>query len=465
MLSHALGLALGLVPGPASPSIAASGGERLEAPALLVRAERIYVRPDEVLEDAALLIQRDRIVAIGRELALPEGAREIRGKVACAGFVDAWSAFGLEADAATDERTNAGTRTVDGIDPYLDPRLRLQLLEAGITALRLQAGSNSRHAGLGAFVRNAPELALQDMVMLPDCCVAASVGLSRGGRGQDPFDRLAELDRLAGALGDARSYLEDKIEYRFELEEWDKAIAAKEKELQDGFKKAQKDREKEQKEAEENDKEFKEKRYKEDKRPRPPRFDEEKEVLARVVNGELPLVVEVHRAAELRGLLAATEPFDRLRLVIAGATEAAGLASEIARRRIPVIVWPAPHGALLSGGQPRPDELAEADPALAAELEAAGVEVLLGSGGSFPSGTRDLPLMASLAVGYGLEREAALAALTSRPARVLDVADRLGTLERGKLADVLVLDGEPLESNTRVQYVITGGEVVVEPGH
>jgi imidazolonepropionase-like amidohydrolase len=470
VLSSALGIALGLAAGatpvspPPSPCPAVALAQETAAPPppLLVRAERLYLRPDEVLEDAAVLIQDGLIVAVGPGLVAPKGARELSGKVVCAGFVDAWSVFGLEPDSATDERTDAATRTTDGIDPYLDRRLKLEVLEAGVTGYRLQVGTNSRQAGIGAFLRNHPDLPPEEAVLSADCCVSASIGLTRGGRGQDVFDRLAELDRLAGALKDASSYLEDRTEYRFELEEWEKAIAKQEKELQEGFKKAQKDREKEQKEAEEKEKEFKDKKYKEDKRPKPPRYDPEKEVLARVVAGELPLVVEVHRAAELRGLLEATASFDRLRLVIAGGTEAVAVAQELVERRIPVIVWPAPHGKELSSGQARPLEYRFADPALAGQLEEAGVEVLFGSGGAFPSSTRELPLMASLAVGFGLDAQAALAALTTRPARVLDVSDRVGTLERGMEADLLVLDGEPLASMTRVQYVISGGQVVVD---
>jgi imidazolonepropionase-like amidohydrolase len=466
VLSSALGVALclsALAPAVSLAQPRPGGSQEGEAPPpVLVRAERLIVRPGEVVENGAVLIQDGRIVAVGKGLTAPEGARELEGRVVCAGFVDAWSVFGLEPDSATDERTDMATRTVDGVDPYLDRRLKLAVLGSGVTGYRLQVGTNARNAGIGAFVRNHPDQAPETAVLLEDCCVAASVGLTRGGRAQDVFDRLGEVDRLVGALNDASGYLQDKIEYRYELEAWQKAIAAQEKELEEGFKKAQKDREKEEAEAKEKGKEFKEKKHKEDKRPKPPRYDAEKEVLARVVAGELPLVVEVHRAAELRGLLEGTASFDRLRLVVAGGTEAAAVAEELAERRVPVIVWPSPHGELLANGQPRPDEFDGADPGLAAQLEAAGVEVILGSGGAFPSGTGALPLMASLAVGYGLDPTAALAALTTRPARALDVADRIGTLEAGKQADVLVLDGEPLASTTRVRFVICDGQVVVE---
>jgi imidazolonepropionase-like amidohydrolase len=466
VLSLALGLALGFAPG-AAPSVSALSAAGQEpaataAPDLFVKARRVIVRPGEELADAAVLVRNGRIVAVGANLAAPEGARTLEGDVVCAGFLDPWSVFGIEPEAANDERANAATRSIDSIDPYLDARLLQQLAEAGVTGYRLQAGGSARFGGIGAFVRLHPGVPRDESVVLEDCCVAASVGITRGERGQDVFDRVAELDRLVGALSDAQSYLQDKVEHRHELEQWEKDIAAKQKELEEGFKKAQKDREKEEADAKEKGKEFKDKKYKEDRRPRAPRFDPEKEALARCMNGELPLIVEAHGAAELRGLLAGTKDFDRLRLVIAGGTEALTVADELAERQIPVIVWPAPQGRLQDSGAPARIELVSADPSLAGALEERGVEVLIGSGGAFPSATRDLAYLAALAVGHGLEREAALAALTTRPARVLDVADRVGSLEAGKQADVLVLSGDPLSTTTRVLFVVSGGDLVYD---
>ena len=72
-------------------------------------------------------------------------------------------------------------------------------------------------------------------------------------------------------------------------------------------------------------------------------------------------------------------------------------------------------------------------------------------------------LVIPLTAGHGLDAEKALAAITTLPARAFDCAGRLGALRRGAEADLVVLDGEPLESTSRVQYVVSGGEVVLEP--
>jgi imidazolonepropionase-like amidohydrolase len=74
-----------------------------------------------------------------------------------------------------------------------------------------------------------------------------------------------------------------------------------------------------------------------------------------------------------------------------------------------------------------------------------------------------LPLLASLAIGNGLDRDKAFDALTLGAARAFDAGDRLGSLEPGKDAEILVLEGEPLAADARVRYVISSGRVVLEP--
>ena len=417
---------------------------------LVVRAKSLIVRPGEVVENGVLVIEGERILAAGADVSVPEGARELSAEVACAGFVDGWSTLLLDPGSARDLGTAASTRTLDGVDPYRAPYRIDEALGAGVTTARLQAGFSANVGGVGAVVATSTGA---PVVLREDACLAVSVGITRGNRSGDVFDRVGEVDRLVGMLEKGRTYRENHVEYRHELEEWEKAIAEARKELEDDFKKAKKKRDKEIEEAKEKGKEFKEEKYKEDKKPKKPKSDPNSDVLAQVVNGELPLVVEVHRVPELRSLLEKTAPFDRLRMVLAGCSEAHVFAEEIAERRLPVLLWP-------TADPGSRDEFDGYDPTLAGKLAEAGVEVLFGSGGQ--SSSRDLRLLASQAVGFGLDREAALHALTLGPARAFDVAGHVGTLERGKHADVLLLNGDPLSSTSRVQTVISRGRVVVE---
>ncbi len=420
--------------------------------AIVIRAQRMIVRPGEELANGMLVIERGVISALGTDLPIPEGARVIEGAVACAGFVDAWSSLGLDPLSAEDSASTPATRTIDALDPWSVPTSRREALQAGVTAARLQIGRNAPMAGIGALVHT--EEGPKPAVVLEDACLAGSIGLSRGGRATDVFDRLAEVDRLVGALEKGRRYRESQVGHQKELAEWLAAIAEKVTELEKDFKKAKKDREKAQADAKEKEKDFKEEKYKEDKKPRKVRKDPDDEALARAADGEIPLVVEVHRGGEIRRLLEKTKPFDRLRLVIAGGTEALPFAEELVERSIPVLLWPRPMGL------GRPDEYQEHDPALAGALARAGVRVLIGSGGGDDS--RDLRFLAALAVGHGMEREAALAAITTVPAQVFDAADRLGALELGRSGDVLVLDGDPLDSSAQLRFVVARGQVVLQ---
>ncbi len=426
-------------------------------PAVLIRAERLIVRPGHVLTNVAVLVRGGVIVAVGPDLTAPEGATEIQGAVVCAGFIDAWSSMGISTDGRDVRlRTDAATRTLNAVDPYGSAHDRDAALRAGVLAVRSQIAEGAAICGVGVVLSLGPGTALDEMVVLEDAVVAAAVGVSQSSRATDVFDRIAQVDKLVGLIRAGLDYRLDHVEYRHDLAEWQEAIAKKEKELEKDFKKAKKARAKDVEKAEETGKEFKEKKYKEDKQPKVPKFDADKEVMARVANGELPLVVTVHRVAELREFLTATRSFDRLRLVIAGGTEALAVADELAARHIPVIVWPAPLGTR------RPNEFEAHDLSLAGRLAEKGVTVLLGSGGGDQA--RDLPLLASLAIGHGLDPETAFSALTWDAARAFDVADRLGSVQRGRRADLLVLDGEPLLSSTRVLYVLAGGRVVVSPG-
>jgi imidazolonepropionase-like amidohydrolase len=164
---------------------------------------------------------------------------------------------------------------------------------------------------------------------------------------------------------------------------------------------------------------------------------------------KIPIVVAVDREADIRLLI----PFARehgWNLIVAGGAEAWRAADVLAQAKVPVIVRP-------TENLPNRWELMGATLANAARLNAAGVRI------AFAQAEGDIapPLsqLAGVAVAHGLPWEQGLAAVTSNPARMWGVADRLGSLQVGYVADVVVWDGDPLETTSAPVTVIIEGIV------
>lgn len=435
----------------------------VQAPPIVVRAAKLIVRPGKTIENGLVLIRDGKIQAMGADLQVPEGATVIEGEVVCSGFMDPWSIAGLESGSAQSSDSSASAMAADVVDPYGQADILKELVAAGVLATRSQISNQANISGISVVLSTA-----NAETMLDDASLSASLGVNRGfGGGNfnfgpqtlDPIDRVGQVDRLAGQLATGKKYGDDMAKYDRDIAEWQEAIVKKEAELEKDFKKAKKARDKKVKDAEEKGEDVKDKKYKEDRRPKPPKFDAEKAAFARAINGEIPMVVTASRALEIRELLRLTEPYTRLRLILAGAQSSLLCADDLAARGIPVIVTPSPADV---GGPV--DEL-EPGLALAAELDAAGVEVLIGSGGSSALASRDLALLAALAVGHGLDREAALHSITTGPARAFDVTGHIGSIVRGKSAELIVLSGDPLASSSRVLAAISSGKVVLEAGN
>jgi imidazolonepropionase-like amidohydrolase len=174
------------------------------------------------------------------------------------------------------------------------------------------------------------------------------------------------------------------------------------------------------------------------------------EALVPVVRGELPVLVFANRAREIRNAVEFCDKHN-LRMILAGGEEAYKVKDLLRSKSIPVILRPVlslpldeddPYDQLLS--QP-------------AELAAAGVKFAFASFDN--SFARRLGQNAANAVAHGLPYEEALKAVTLYPAQIFGLADQIGTLEQGKLANVIVTNGDPLELTTDVKYLFIRGQL------
>ena len=173
--------------------------------------------------------------------------------------------------------------------------------------------------------------------------------------------------------------------------------------------------------------------------------------VAGVVRRELPLLVVADRTRAIRDSVAFAEEYG-LRLVLVSGRDAAKEAELLAEKGVPVIL-----GAVQA--LPVQEDDPYDGPFVApGALDRAGVRIAFGTFDA--SSARVLPYEAATAVAHGLDREAALRALTLGAAEILGVEDRLGSIDAGKWANLIVTDGDPLEVRTSIRHVIVRGRDV-----
>ncbi|MCC6528134.1 MAG: amidohydrolase family protein, partial [Polyangiaceae bacterium] len=173
------------------------------------------------------------------------------------------------------------------------------------------------------------------------------------------------------------------------------------------------------------------------------------ETLVRALEGTLPVVFHVDRASDILAVLALAAEY-RLVPVVASAAEGWKVAPALAAAKVPVIVYPLDHG-------PRSFAARGAREDNAALLTAAGVAVSLSTGESHNA--RKLRQEAGNAVRAGLSRRAALAAVTSQPARAFGLGERYGSLAPGHVGNAVVWSADPFELSTQALAVVVRGKL------
>jgi imidazolonepropionase-like amidohydrolase len=348
--------------------------------------------PQGTIQNGTIVIENGKVRAVGAAVPVPASARRIdaRGKIVTPGLFDSFSQIGLvEIGAvedtvethADDDRVTAAFRTVDALNPR-SMLIPVNRIEGLTRVVAAPEAGRSLIAGQGAVIDlGGPG----DYVIRPSVAMFAVLGEAGAQRsGQSRADAML---RLREALHDALDYAANRKAYdqgdrrQYSLSRLDL------------------------------------------------------EALAPVARGELPLVVTVNQAADIEATLRLGREL-KLKLILAGVAEGWRVARQIADARVPVLVNP-----LID--LPASFESLDATLENAARLHKAGVTVAFMTGEAHNS--RNIRQAAGNAVAYGLPWDAALAAMTSVPARIWGIADRYGTLEPGKDADVVIWDGDPLE--------------------
>ncbi|MCW5960830.1 MAG: amidohydrolase family protein [Pyrinomonadaceae bacterium] len=181
-------------------------------------------------------------------------------------------------------------------------------------------------------------------------------------------------------------------------------------------------------------------------------IDLKMEAMIPYLKGEKPVIFTADRERDIRGALKFADEL-KLKAIILGGAEAWKAADDLKKYNVPVIytnMWSMPLG------QDADYDSMYAGPG---KMKAAGVKFAIASGDD-GANARDLPYQAGMSAAYGLSKEDALKAVTIYPAEILGISDKMGSIETGKVANIVVTDGDLLDARTNIKYLFINGRLL-----
>ena len=380
------------------------------------------------LERGTVLVEDGRIVAVGEEIEIPAGAEvyDATGKVVMPGLIDAHCHVGLFPDGIGWEYSD-GNEMTDPITPHLraldavhpeDPAFK-ELVAAGVTTVLTGPGSGNLIGGQWVCLKTAPKPSVEQMVLLEPAGMKMALGENPkrvyGEQKKAPSTRMGNAAALRAALVDAQNYLDKWRRYEADLADYQAKV-----------------------EAEDEDAE----------KPKQPERDLKLEALGKVLRREMKARVHAHRADDMLTAIRIAEEFN-LDLTLEHATEGYKIADVLVAKGIPVTAGP----IFFSREKYELKDMTPRNPGLMAK---AGVKVAIQT--DEMSAVKYLTINAALAMREGMPEEEALKAITINPAEIIGVADRVGSLEVGKDADLVVFSGHPFDYRTVTELVLVDGQ-------
>ena len=382
-----------------------------QATDLVIEVEQLHTGSGETIEDARIVVSEGRIRRVGpaREVGDAPGARTLQARVATPGLIDAHTSAGLSglrnvaAVLDQDERTDpdqSELRALDAFDPR-DPLLRF-LLEHGVTLVQTGPGPANPIAGQAGIFRTHGRSADEMVVRFPSAMI-----FNLGETPKATYEKHRGSSTRMGTAALIRSRLEAGRHHR----------------AGGGLFRST------------------------------PTPDLGLEALGAVAEGQLPAIFTARRADDILTALRLTREFD-LDTRIAGATEGYLVRDALRDAGTGVLVGPVMERVSV----PESENASYENAALLAE---AGIPLAIRSGfEAYVPKNRLVLFEAAIAAANGLGSAAALRAITSGAAEQLGVAEDYGSIEVGKVADVVLFDADPFEYTTHVTAVIAAGEVV-----
>jgi imidazolonepropionase-like amidohydrolase len=376
----------------------------LLAQTVAITGGTVYPVSGPKIDNATVLIRDGRIAAVGTNVAIPAGATRIdaAGKWVTPGLIESGGNLGLTEISAVQGTNEAFQRTSEvaasfNVAEGINPASTLvpiTRIEGITTALTWPAGQLIGGQGVMIDLDGATVEAM--LVKSPSALLAT---LSEESKDEGGGSRAGAAARLRRVFNDALEYSRRRSDYtRAQMQQ----LAAGAADL---------------------------------------------EALLPVLRGQVPLVIISNRRSDIETALRIAKEY-KLRLILAGAEEGWQVADKIAAAGVPVLVQPLDNIPTYDGLGARYEN--------AALLARAGVKVVVIENDTHNA--RNLRQEAGNAVAYGMTWEQALRAVTLSPAEVFGVADRYGSLEPGKVANVVVWSGDPFEFTTGVEHVFIRGK-------
>ncbi len=391
------------------------------APALaqtfVIRGATVHTVSGPDIPNGSVLVRDGRIAEVGPALRPPKGVRviEAKGLHLYPGMIDSATDLGLS--EITSVRETVDVRELGDFKPQLRSIIAINPSSEHIPVTRANGITSAVVLPAGGILSGQAALIHLDGWTWEEMAARPALAMVL----QFPTIDLTPAER-AGPPGRRIPYVEAQKRYQAQL-----------RRLEEWFETAR--------------------RYQRARQSPPADFkpDLKLEAMLPVLEGKLPVVVTAVREREIRQALSFAEK-QKIRMILAGARDAAKVAAELKARNVPVIL-------------PRVLELPlhEDDPydqpfTLASELHKAGVRFAFASYSS--SFSRNLPYQAAASAAFGLPYQEALKGVTLYPAEIWGLGAELGSIEPGKIANLIVTDGDPLEVRTQVKQVFIRGKEV-----
>lgn len=374
-----------------------------------IKAETIYTVSGTPIKNGVVLVKNGKIENVGTGLSIPSGYKVYETTVLTPGLIDVRSLVGISGalNIPTDQdqldKSSPIQPELRAIDAYNPDELLVKVIrDYGVTTIHTGHGVGALVSGQTMIAKTKPGT-VESVTIQPLSMLAMTLEPSVGRNFSSPGTSAKQMSMIRTELMKTQAY-------------------QKKKENKD-----------------------------ESKRPAK---NLKMEVLSKLLKGEIKALITVNSSKDIMTAIRLAKEFD-LKLVLNGAAEAYRLIPQIKEAKAEIVL----HATMArnSGG------MVNMTRESAALLTAAGIPISIESGyEAYVPKTRIVLFEAGQAMVHGLSFDDALKSITLNPAKLLGIENRVGSIEKGKDADLVLFDGDPFEYLTKVKMVFIDGEVVKE---